>query len=385
MARIQLAASAALLNALASHGQPPVEEHLEGAILSLSATEGFCEAVVESEHGPECGGRFRYDCGVGSAMHGSLRLAVQRRAPVSVNATLEGEGDLRGFVFWRPPDFETPRKYCLARRVTAGGEHPGEDQPITPESIAWDVGDAPFPVDSFVPFRVMYAVPSDREFREELAQGIRDSVASVQSWYLTHTGDVTFAVEGDVVVCRMEEKTEYYEWGAWPKVREGVQHCAAVGGVRSDSAWIVFADVPSRCGDMARLNRGGPGLTMMDRDVLHGLAGERLRWYGRCGGGPYDGEIGKWRGTIGHEVGHAMGLPHPPGCDEGLDTCDKPALMSHGGQTYPNTYLRTDDKAFLRANSLYAGPPTDPENVSRGFALSPWLLTALEKVRESVE
>ena len=50
-----------------------------------------------------------------------------------------------------------------------------------------------------------------------------------------------------------------------------------------------------------------------------------------------------------HELGHAYGLPHPPGCDQSLPKCDSNALKWSGFYYgFPdNSYLREDEKSIL--------------------------------------
>ena len=92
------------------------------------------------------------------------------------------------------------------------------------------------------------------------------------------------------------------------------------------------------------LGAGTLGLTMMGGWDLYGLATPGFR---QCG---YETGVDRWIGGLGHELGHALGLPHPPGCDDGSQPCDVHALMYLGYASWPHTYLRDDDMAVLRAS-----------------------------------
>ena len=196
--------------------------------------------------------------------------------------------------------------------------------------------------------RVIYAAPSDREFRSDYRDAIQHAIVDLQSWYRRQLGGLTFSLyDATPEQCELSETSDYYDQDPWQKVLEGVQHCAPVEGNTSTFAWVIYADLAAVCDARGSLGRGGQGLTMVARDDLEGLIGNRLVYNDECGRGPYAAPVTRWIGGIGHELGHALGLPHPPGCDEGLPTCDYDALMHDGFGTYPNTYLRPDEKQIL--------------------------------------
>lgn len=129
------------------------------------------------------------------------------------------------------------------------------------------------------------------------------------------------------------------------KVLTDVQHCAPVRIGAQSFVWNLFVDVMHTCNAPGRLGVGTLGLAMGARGDLQGLARESPV-QGDCGPEPPYG-YGRFIGGLAHEVGHSLGLNHPPGCDAGLATCDKNALMWSGYSLFPNTYLRDDDKAIL--------------------------------------
>ena len=227
--------------------------------------------------------------------------------------------------------------------------------------------------------RVLYAVPADREFSSDSREGIRRAVEHVQAWYHQQLGGATFSLHDPIVEdCRLSQPEDFYGRGhAWNKVVEGVQHCAPVGywpggsheAPGSTTTWIIYPDVEEACDeyhqigeDGHELGRGGWGLTILGRDDVEGVTDPGGQFY-FCGEGPYDNSFARWIGGLAHELGHALGVTtHPPGCDEGLPTCDDPALMAYGYLTYPDTYLRDDEKAILRGSPFITQlpPPLPP-------------------------
>ena len=196
--------------------------------------------------------------------------------------------------------------------------------------------------------RVLYLSPSDRAFRQDYSDGVAAAIPNIQGWYRDQLDGLTFDIYSVTPEwCQLPGDHEYYDHGdVWEKILVDVQGCAPVKGYTETFTWVLYVDVEERCGEDQELGRGGPGLTMVGDGDLKGLASPGPYFW--CGQGPWAGTLGRWRGGVGHEIGHAFWLPHPPGCDEGLPTCDRGALMGNGYESYPNTYLRDDEKAVLR-------------------------------------
>ena len=162
--------------------------------------------------------------------------------------------------------------------------------------------------------RVMYAIPSDREFRPDASEAIASAIVDLQSWYRQELGGLTFSIyETTPEVCRMSEPESYYESGnAWDRVVEDVQPCAPVQHGHPDFVWVIYPDVEEACDEPHELGAGGWGLTILPD--IEGMTNPGKDFY-RCGEQSYFDPIGRWIGGLGHELGHALGLPHPPGCD----------------------------------------------------------------------
>ena len=203
--------------------------------------------------------------------------------------------------------------------------------------------------------RVMYVAPADREFRADYSAGIAAAIVDVQSWYRNQLDGLTFSIYSVVPEwCQLPREHDYYSHGnAWEKVLQDVQSCAPVRRDTSWFSWALYVDVTERCGEPHELGRGGDGLTMLQTDGLHlAQTPETTEEYRYCAD-TFNRTFGGVMGGLAHELGHTFRLPHPPGCDEGLPTCDYPALMWDGYYSYPNTYLRDDEKSVLRRSPFF--------------------------------
>ena len=208
--------------------------------------------------------------------------------------------------------------------------------------------------------RVLYASPSDREFRSDYSEAISHAIVDLQSWYRRQLGGLTFSLyDATPVWCQMSEPADFYATGnAWDKVVEGVQHCAPVQHNHPDFVWVVYAAVREACNEPHELGAGGPGLTILQ--AASGDFDPGLYYY--CDEGPYYRQPEWVVGGLGHELAHAFGLPHPPGCDPWdpakCDHQEASSLMHDGYTAYPETYLLPSDKETLIRSPFFDGEPT---------------------------
>ena len=215
--------------------------------------------------------------------------------------------------------------------------------------------------------RVLYASPSDREFRSDYSEAISHAIVDLQSWYRRQLGGLTFSLyDATPEWCQMSEPADFYAVGhAWNKVLAAVQHCAPVTSGLSDFVWVIYPEVVEDCDEYHRLGedghelgRGGLGLTMVPD--LEGLTNPGEYYF--CGEGPYLGSLGRWIGGLGHELAHGFGLPHPPGCvpwdPAKCDEQEAWSLMHDGYTVYPVTHLLPSDKEALIRSPFFDGKPT---------------------------
>ncbi len=204
--------------------------------------------------------------------------------------------------------------------------------------------------------RVIYATPSDAEANPIYMEAVQEALHRIQDWYADKLNGVTYELRDPVPEhCTLAQPADYYaREGGWDRTITDLQHCAPVKYPSLYYVWVIYVDTPFDC-EASELGRGGGGVTLMHRDDLDGLANPEGNT--QCGfHRPQRGYIG----GAAHELGHAFGLPHPPGCDDGLDTCDEDLLMS-GGYAYdfPDTHLTKSDISILRASPFVQYRPTE--------------------------
>ena len=117
-----------------------------------------------------------------------------------------------------------------------------------------------------------------------------------------------------------------------------------------DAVWVYYIDADPACGQGVGATNG---VALLPANDLRGLVGKPN--VPPCIGSPPDTEgVCRWIGGLGHELGHAFGLPHPPGCDQGdCSAEDYYSLMFAGYADYPDTYFLDEDKEQLEGSPFF--------------------------------
>jgi hypothetical protein len=208
--------------------------------------------------------------------------------------------------------------------------------------------------------RVVYLVPSDRTIRQDYVSAIRSAIVHLQAFYQGQLGNgFAFSLHSPIVeVFQTSHTASFYstgdnatQIGFWTSVL-GDGFALSGGGFNDpNNRWIYYIDADPACG---QVTGGTSGVALLPANDLRGLTGQSN--VPPCAGQPPDlnGPC-RWVGGLGHELGHAFGLPHPPGCDQG--TCTdfaRHSLMYLGYIDYPNTYFLDDDKSALLATGFFS-------------------------------
>jgi hypothetical protein len=201
--------------------------------------------------------------------------------------------------------------------------------------------------------RFVYLVPADQQPRNDFADAVRDAALDVKSWYAKQTqSGKTFSTTDEVVeIVRTPHVQDWY-----------ARHCSEPdqrqwfwNNSLGDAAdlldahfndplrcWVLYIDAEH---DPGQSVGGTSGIALLPRHDLLGLIGQSI----------FSGEeaISRWHGGLAHELGHALGLPHPPACESNPRHADCESLMMFGFRRYPKTNLLREDLERLGRSPFF--------------------------------
>lgn len=199
--------------------------------------------------------------------------------------------------------------------------------------------------------RVVYLVSSDRTENPAYKAALEHAIRDLQKWYGRQLKGPTFRLYDPVVeVVRSGRPADWFyanpngsnqdDWGFNNTLDEAKQ---LIGAKHNDPkfVWVLYSDGPGNKG------RGGNGVTCLPEDDLLGLIGKH----------PTQPDRLRWIAGLGHELGHAFGLPHPKDTKKHAD-----AIMWLGiyGKYPDHTYLTDDDKKILLRSPFFYRDNDEP-------------------------
>ncbi len=214
-----------------------------------------------------------------------------------------------------------------------------------PRAVDANAGPAPKSV------RIVYLVSADRPVREDFRAAIEMAAKDLQVWYGKQLGGATFRLNNPVVetVHSGKEAAWFYSHANGPReddwgFNNGLAEAHRLVGARHgdpEYVWVIYSDGPGNKG------RGGSGVTVLPEDDLLGLIGKHAT----------QKSVQRWIAGLGHELGHAFGLPHPADTEKHGD-----AIMWAGiyGKYPDKTYLTDEDKAILMKSPFFFHPDGRP-------------------------
>ena len=202
---------------------------------------------------------------------------------------------------------------------------------------------------------MLYLIPSDRKPNKRYRSAIAKASRHVQRWYWEQLGG-TLAFELAEPLPEIVRLPHPERWYAttrngddprawfWNNLLGDVFATTPVHWDDPRHRWILYVDAEHDAGQFVGADRG---LAVLPEHDLVGLLGGAMPGHMK--------KVPRWVGGLGHELGHTLGLPHPPECEKpgGRDLPGCRCLMYLGYADYPGTWLRPEEKRHLKKSPFF--------------------------------
>ena len=202
--------------------------------------------------------------------------------------------------------------------------------------------------------RAVYLVPKDKKINPDVPMVISNALIHLQTWYFKKLGiGRTFQLfEPIVETIKTPHSSEWYGknehnsdekfWFFYNVAEDGFD---LTGGDYNDEkfVWVYYIDASPK--GLQYGGAGTSGVAVLHKDDIEGLLGNDFE------------AVSRWVGGLGHELGHAFGLDHPPECGNKysfLLPLISGSLMMYGYRQYPLTHLLAADKEILKESRFFS-------------------------------
>ncbi|SDC63296.1 zinc metalloprotease [Niabella drilacis] len=186
--------------------------------------------------------------------------------------------------------------------------------------------------------RVVYVVPSDKALNADYVKAVLHCAADLKNWYAGKLNNgKTFRLNTqEVETLKSSHPAGWFDqqnsgsgdnrdFYFYTNAKNDVKALLGASYDENKYTYFVYVDAQGKTG------AGALRFTAMPENDLLGLTGKMKE------------PVSRWIGGAGHELGHALGLPHPASQDPN-------ALMWTGYTIYPNCILPASDIQLLNGN-----------------------------------